>query len=32
MAVFGDTTPKVDTPQHTVTEPITMYGVAKISG
>lgn len=32
MAAFGDTTPKVNTPQHTITEPITMYGVAKVSG
>jgi nucleoside-diphosphate-sugar epimerase len=32
MAVFGTTTPTDNTPQHTVTEPTTIYGVAKFSG
>ena len=32
IAVFGSTTPKVNTPQQTVTEPNTMYGVTKVAG
>src|SRR5579859_424659 len=32
IAAFGPTTPKKDTPQHTVLEPTTMYGVNKVSG
>ncbi|PIQ71579.1 NAD-dependent epimerase [Candidatus Roizmanbacteria bacterium CG11_big_fil_rev_8_21_14_0_20_37_16] len=32
IAAFGSTTPKVDTPQRTVLEPTTMYGVNKVAG
>lgn len=32
IAVFGPTTPKYDTPQHTIIEPITMYGITKYAG
>ncbi|HIH20167.1 TPA: NAD-dependent epimerase/dehydratase family protein [Candidatus Micrarchaeota archaeon] len=32
IAVFGPNTPKKMTPQHTVIEPTTIYGVAKIAG
>ncbi|MFA6004945.1 MAG: NAD-dependent epimerase/dehydratase family protein [Patescibacteria group bacterium] len=32
IAAFGTTTPKHNTPQHTVLEPTTMYGVNKVSG
>ena len=32
IAAFGPTTPKVNTPQHTVLEPTTMYGVNKVAG
>lgn len=32
IAVFGPTTPKQKTPQHTVLEPTTMYGVTKLAG
>ncbi len=32
IAVFGPTTPLNDTPQHTILEPVTMYGVTKVSG
>ena len=32
IAVFGPTTPKVNTPQATVTEPGTMYGATKVTG
>lgn len=32
IAAFGQTTPKVKTPQHTTLEPTTIYGVAKVSG
>jgi nucleoside-diphosphate-sugar epimerase len=32
IAAFGPTTPTQNTPQHTVLEPTTMYGVNKVSG
>ncbi len=32
IAAFGPTTPRVNTPQHTVLEPTTIYGVTKVSG
>lgn len=32
IAAFGPTTPKLHTPQHTILEPTTMYGVTKLSG
>lgn len=32
IAAFGPTTPKQNTPQHTVLEPTTMYGVTKVTG
>ncbi|HLL60426.1 MAG TPA: NAD-dependent epimerase/dehydratase family protein [Candidatus Nitrosocosmicus sp.] len=31
IGAFGPTTPRENTPQHTVLEPSTMYGVAKVS-
>ncbi|MGC8675810.1 NAD-dependent epimerase/dehydratase family protein [Fervidicoccus sp.] len=32
IAVFGPTTPKYSTPQHTIIEPTTMYGITKYAG
>jgi nucleoside-diphosphate-sugar epimerase len=32
IGIFGPTTPKVDTPQETIAEPITVYGISKFAG
>lgn len=32
IAAFGPTTPRLNTPQHTILEPGTMYGITKVAG
>lgn len=32
IAVFGPNAPKVQTPQQTITDPITVYGISKLAG
>lgn len=32
IAVFGPHTPKEETPQHTITDPTTIYGITKLAG
>jgi nucleoside-diphosphate-sugar epimerase len=32
IAVFGPNTPKENTPQHTITDPTTVYGITKLVG
>jgi nucleoside-diphosphate-sugar epimerase len=32
IAAFGPTTPKLNTPQHTIMDPTTIYGISKFAG
>lgn len=32
IAAFGSTTPNINTPQHTIIEPTTVYGISKYAG
>ena len=32
IAIFGPNTPKENTPQHTITDPNTVYGISKLTG
>ncbi|MGB0883266.1 MAG: NAD-dependent epimerase/dehydratase family protein [Flavobacteriales bacterium] len=32
IAIFGSNSPSINTPQHTITEPSTVYGISKLAG